>query len=91
MSDSMEKYFLSPGVQFNEATPDDFKVNCAHKIREPCCGSLHVNRKVNRPIYEYSCMAQRLSGQTSIFWQYGVSFILTESFWGIQRQRNSTN
>ena len=45
-----------PGVQFNEATPDDFKVNCADEIRarDSCCGSLHLKHKVIRPIYQYS-------------------------------------
>ena len=40
----------------------------------------------NRPrsIYQYSNMAPRLSGQTSIF---GVVFIVTKSFLGIEGQR----
>ena len=43
-----------PGVQFNEATPDVVKVNCADEIRDSCCGSLHLKLKVIRPIYQYS-------------------------------------
>ena len=46
---------------------------------------------IGKSIGQYINILAWLSGQTSIFWQYGVSFILTESFGGIQRQRNSTN
>ena len=42
-------------------------------------------RKANRPrsIYQYSNMAPRLSGQTSIF---GVVFFVSKSLLGIERQ-----
>ena len=41
---------------------------------------------VNRPrsIYQYSSMAPRLSGQTSIF---GVVFFVSKSLLGIERQK----
>ena len=37
-----------------------------------------------RPIYQYSNMAPRLSGQTSIF---GVVFFVSKSLLGIERQK----
>ena len=45
-----------------------------------------ANHVVNRPrsIYQYSNMAPRLSGQTSIF---GVVFFLFESLLGTERQK----
>ena len=43
---------------------------------------MHVNRP--RSIYQYSNMAPRLSGQTSIF---GVVFFVFESLLGIERQK----
>ena len=52
-----------PGVQFNKATPDDFKVNCADENRDSCCGSLHLKRKVHKAniyINQFSYMARRL-------------------------------
>ena len=41
---------------------------------------------LNRPhsIYQYSSMAPRLSGQTSIF---GVDFFVSKSLLGIERQK----
>ena len=43
-------------------------------------------RRLNRPcsIYQYSNMAPRLSGQTSIF---GVVFFVSKSLLGIERQK----
>ena len=45
-----------------------------------------VTRKRNRPrsMYQYSSMAPRLSGQTSIF---GVVFFVSKSLLGIERQK----
>ena len=45
-----------------------------------------VLTSVNRPgsIYQYSSMAPRLSGQTSIF---GVVFFVSKSLLGIERQK----
>ena len=48
----------------------------------PSCGFYFMNRP--RSIYQYSNMAPRLSGQTSIF---GVVFFVFESLLGIERQR----
>ena len=45
-----------------------------------------VKKVPNRPrsIYQYSSMAPRLSGQTSIF---GVVFFVSKSLLGIERQK----
>ena len=53
--------------------------NLHHEILKVNCGS-------NRPrsIYQYSSMAPRLSGQTSIF---GVVFFVSKSLLGIERQK----
>ena len=47
---------------------------------------LHLTTFINRPrsIYQYSSMAPRLSGQTSIF---GVVFFVSKSLLGIERQK----
>ena len=49
-----------------------------------------TKRSVNRPrsIYQYSNMAPRLSGQTSIF---GVVFFVSKSLLGIEGQRKLEN
>ena len=46
----------------------------------------NVSTQANRPrsIYQYSNMAPRLSGQTSIF---GVAFFVSKSLLGIERQK----
>ena len=44
------------------------------------------NRPRSKYIYQYSSMAQRLSGQTSTF---GVVFFASKSLFGIERQRKS--
>ena len=43
-----------------------------------------MSRNRPRSIYQYSNMAQRLSGQTSIF---GVAFFVSKSLLGIERQK----
>ena len=53
---------------------------------EPLCKAFHMEMSLNRPrsIYQYSNMAPRLSGQTSIF---GVVFFVSNSPLGIERQK----
>ena len=46
----------------------------------------HFNRP--RSIYQYSNMAPRLSGQTSIF---GVVFFVSSLFWELRDKRNLKN
>ena len=54
--------------------------------RKHSCTTEKSNLRTNRPrsIYQYSNMAPRLSGQTSIF---GVVFFVSKSLLGIERQK----
>ena len=60
-------------------------------LRNIALGQVHTwhfcRVECNRPhsIYQYSNMAPRLSGQTSIF---GVVFFVSKSLLGIERQKN---
>ena len=51
-------------------------------VLEKACSKEHLNRPCS--IYQYSSMAPRLSGQTSIF---GVAFFVSKSLLGIERQK----
>ena len=51
-------------------------------IQQTWCYASFGNRPLS--IYQYSNMAPRLSGQTSIF---GVVFFVSKSLWGIERQK----
>ena len=58
------------------------KVKVLKKLPLEAFASHHINRP--RSIYQYSSMAPRLSGQTSIF---GVVFFVSKSLLGIERQK----
>ena len=58
----------------------------AKETRSSIREGLEINFSGNRPrsMYQYSNMAPRLSGQTSIF---GVVFFVSKSLLGIERQK----
>ena len=58
---------------------------CVAPLVEPYCKESNISVS-NRPrsIYQYSNMAPRLSGQTSIF---SVAFFVSKSLLGIERQK----
>ena len=66
---------------FEKLHPEHSIVRCLYRPSASCSA-----RSINRPrsIYQYSNMAPRLSGQTSIF---GVVFFVSKSLLGIGGQK----